>query len=158
NLAWRNATGDLIAFIDDDEFPVRDWLRKLLEALSEFNVAGVLGPVVPHFDYEPPRWVKCGRFFDRPAHHTGYSIPARESRTGNVLINKGIVPAAEEPFREEFGSGGEVVDFFRRLAEKGHEFVRCSEAVTFEEVPPSRCRRGYLLKRALLRGAISVKN
>jgi glycosyltransferase involved in cell wall biosynthesis len=158
NLAWRKAGGDLVAFIDDDEFPARDWLRNLLNTLEQYDASGVLGPVVPHFEYETPGWVKKGRFFDRPMHATGYKIPWREARTGNVLLKKEIVPPTEEPFRQEFGTGGEDVDFFRRMMEGGHGFVWCNEAVAFEVVPLSRCRRGYLLRRALLRGANSIKN
>jgi hypothetical protein len=102
--------------------------------------------------------VKKGKFFDRPAHVTGYRVPWSEARTGNVLLKKEMVPAGEEPFRPEFGTGGEDVDFFRRMSEGGHQFSWCNEAVAFEEVPLSRCKRGYLLRRALLRGANSIKN
>jgi succinoglycan biosynthesis protein ExoM len=35
-------------------------------------------------------------------------------------------------------------------------FVWCDEAVAFEEVPPIRWNRTFLLKRALLRGTIAL--
>jgi succinoglycan biosynthesis protein ExoM len=63
----------------------------------------------------------------------------------------------EAPFRPEFGNGGEDVDFFRRMAEQGCAFVWCNEAVVYEVVPSSRCKRRYLLKRALLNGSNSAK-
>jgi glycosyltransferase involved in cell wall biosynthesis len=158
NLAWRSAGGNFVAFIDDDEFPARDWLRNLLNTLWKYDVAGVLGPVVPHFDYETPQWVRRGKFFDRPRHATGYRVPFREARTGNVLLKRELVPPAEDPFRQEFGTGGEDVDFFRRMIEAGYGFVWCNEAIAFEVVPIARCKRAYLLRRALLRGANSIKN
>ena len=34
NMALQNAEGDLVAFIDDDEFPVEDWLRRLVDTLQ----------------------------------------------------------------------------------------------------------------------------
>ncbi|KPJ98417.1 MAG: hypothetical protein AMK71_11445, partial [Nitrospira bacterium SG8_35_4] len=66
NTAVSSAEGDLIAFIDDDEFPEKDWLLNLFNALFEFECDGVLGPVLPHFDVAPPSWVLKGGFFDRP--------------------------------------------------------------------------------------------
>ena len=45
NRGIANATGDLIAFIDDDEFPEKQWLLNLYQAIHRDGVAGVLGPV-----------------------------------------------------------------------------------------------------------------
>jgi len=38
------------------------------------------------------------------------------------------------------------------MAQKGHSFVWCNEAVVHEFVPPNRWKRSFFLKRALLRG------
>jgi hypothetical protein len=37
--------------------------------------------------------------------------------------------------------------------EKGFKFIWCDEGIAYELVPPSRCTRKYLLRRALLRGS-----
>lgn len=153
NRALQNADGDLIAFIDDDEFPTEDWLCNLYKTYLASGAAGVLGPVKPHFDAEPPRWVKEGGFFDRPTYQTGYRLNWGQSRTGNVLFRRDIVNGLDIPFRSHFGTAGEDMDFFRRAMEKGHVFVWCNEAVAYEVVPASRCTRTYLLRRALLRGS-----
>jgi glycosyltransferase involved in cell wall biosynthesis len=153
NMAIANATGKFVAFIDDDEFPSKDWLVALFEACNRHEVDGVLGPVRPHFESDPPAWVKKGRFFERPTHATGFKIRWSECRTGNVLFRRSILSGVNTPFRPEFDTGGEDVDFFRRMSEKGCVFVWCNEAVVYEVVPSSRCRRSFLLKRALLRGS-----
>jgi succinoglycan biosynthesis protein ExoM len=153
NMAFQHASGDFIAFIDDDEFPADDWLRALFKACEAYGVAGILGPVIPHYESEPPQWVKKGGFFDRPAYKTGYKLNWAESRTGNVLFRKDILNGVATPFRSEFDTAGEDVDFFFRMREKGCAFVWCNEAIVYEEVPSSRCNRSYLLKRALLRGS-----
>ena len=153
NRALQNADGDLVAFIDDDEFPAGDWLRNLFKTYMAFQASGVLGPVKPHFEVEPPRWIKEGKFFDRPMYVTGYNLNWGQSRTGNVLFRKEIINSLEIPFRSHFATAGEDMDFFRRAMEKGYRFVWCNEAVAYEVVPPSRCTRSYLLKRALLRGS-----
>src|SRR5262245_51485095 len=66
NKALANAQGDLVAFIDDDEFPTPEWLHSLFQARARYQADAVLGPVVPQFQQEPPVWLRKGRFFDRP--------------------------------------------------------------------------------------------
>jgi glycosyltransferase involved in cell wall biosynthesis len=157
NRCLERAKGEYIAFIDDDEFPADDWLLRLFETCSGQKVAGVLGPVRPHFDSEPPAWLIKGRFCERPEHETGFVMPWPETKTGNVLFDKGIVKGIDPIFLPEFGAGSGDQDFFRRMMEKGHKFIWCKEAVAYEVVPPSRWTRQYLIERALLRGGLSLK-
>jgi succinoglycan biosynthesis protein ExoM len=158
NMALQNSKGDFIAFIDDDEFPTKSWLCNLFKACREWGADGVLGPVMPYFEHEPPKWVVEGRFFDRPVHKNGYKLEWHETRTGNVLFRRSILDDIDQPFRAEFGTGSEDVDFFRRMMQKGCVFVWCNEAPVYEVIPPARCRRSYLLKLALLRGGNSAKH
>ncbi|MFY4730995.1 glycosyltransferase family 2 protein [Nitrospira sp. BLG_2] len=158
NKAIENASGDFIAFIDDDEFPTSEWLRRLFNACKQHEVAGVLGPVNPYFEHEPPGWVRQGRFFERPTYPTGYRIGMWEARTGNVLFRRNILADVREPFRAEFGTAGEDIDFFRRMMAKGNVFIWCNEAAVFEVVPPERCTKKYLLRKALLRGSNFLKH
>ncbi len=153
NKAIENATGDFIVFIDDDEFPVGDWLLNLFKTRVAFGADGVLGPVKPYFEAEPPAWVTKGKFFERPNHATGFKMRWSDSRTGNVLFSKSILDNGEPPFRSKFDTAGEDVDFFRRMSEKDCEFVWSEEAVVYEVVPAFRATRTYLLRRALLRGS-----
>ena len=155
NKAIENANGDFVAFIDDDEFPTRRWLLTLFKACNEFGVDGVLGPVKRHFDEEPPKWVVKGKFYERPTYPTGFVIDWRKGRTNNVLLKKRIFAASAQPFRPDFLTG-EDQDFFRRMIEKRHAFVWCNEAVVYEVVPPVRWKRTFMLRRALLGGAVSV--
>ncbi len=157
NKAVENADGDFIAFIDDDEFPTQGWLLTLLKALTEYKVDGVLGPVKPHFDTEPPRWVIEGGFHDRPVDSTGTRLDWSKCRTGNALLKRELLTQPAQPFRPECLSG-EDQDFFRRMIEKGHTFVWCNEAVVYEVVPPARWKRGFLVRRALFRGVFSLRN
>jgi succinoglycan biosynthesis protein ExoM len=156
NRGIAHAAGELIAFIDDDEFPEKQWLLKLYQAADRDDVAGVLGPVKSHFDEKPPDWVIGCKFFDRPGHPTGFVIHWAEGRTGNVLLKRRILPPGELPFDPKFHRGGDT-DFFRRMDQKGHVFIWCDEAIVFEVVPPARWTRAFMLKRALLRGSITLK-
>ena len=158
NKAVENASGEFIAFIDDDEFPIADWLRSLVSICEQYGVAGVLGPVKPHFEHDPPAWVRRGRFYERPSHHTGYQLSMWEARTGNVLFRRAILDGISVPFRMEFGTAGEDIDFFRRMMANGNIFIWCDEAMVFEVVPPERCTRKYLVRKALLRGSNFLKH
>ncbi len=158
NKALEHAQGDFIAFIDDDEYPTMNWLLSLFKACNVSGIDGVLGPVKPYFEQKPPKWVTRGGFFERPTHATGYKISLSEARTGNVMFRRNILDGVQEPFRAEFGTGGEDVDFFRRMIDKGNVFIWCNEAIVYEAVSMKRCKRSYLLKRALLRGRNSLKN
>ena len=157
NRTLASAEGEFVAFIDDDEVPVADWLASLLQTCMAYDCAGVLGPVRPRFDHLPPAWVTKGRFCERPEHPTGTIMEGAKCRTGNVLLRRTVLPPAEAVFREQFGTGGEDVDFFKRMTARGCVFVWSNEAIAYETVPPLRCRRSYMLRRALLRGGNSLK-
>jgi succinoglycan biosynthesis protein ExoM len=75
-----------------------------------------------------------------------------------VLFRRSLLDGKEVPFHEEFGTGGEDQDFFRRMGVKGHTFVWCNEAVAYETVPPNRWTRTFMFKRALLRGRNALRH
>lgn len=152
NKVVENAEGAFVAFIDDDEFPALDWLLILFKTCNEYNVDGVLGPVRRHFDEIPPRWIQKSGFYDRRVNPTGMRVHWHEARTGNVLLKRQILIGDSAPFRPEFRAG-EDQDFFRRKIEQGYVFIWSAEAEAFEVVPPTRWKRVYLVRKALLRGA-----
>lgn len=153
NKAIENSTGDFIAFIDDDEFPTERWLLNLLNACNKYDVEGVLGPVMPYFDEGTPRWVVKGGFYNRPSHPTGLRLAWSQTRTGNVLMKRRLFAEAQW-FNPEFRNA-EDQDFFRRAMAKGCAFCWCNEAVVYEVVPPKRCKRSFLLRKAIFKGAFS---
>jgi glycosyltransferase involved in cell wall biosynthesis len=156
NRAVRNARGTHIAFLDDDERPIETWLLLLYRTCRSQAAHGVLGPVKPEFPQTPPPWIIQGRICERKSYKTGTVIRRHsDARTGNVLFDRRIFASEPQPFDPRFGrTGGEDVDFFRRMMEKGYVFVWCNEAEAYETVPPERMTRSYHLRRALLRGMV----
>ncbi|HVU33781.1 MAG TPA: glycosyltransferase family 2 protein [Opitutaceae bacterium] len=152
NRALQFARGDYIAWIDDDEFPSPEWLLTFHRALETYPADGVLGPVKPIFENEPPTWITRGRFFQKPRRQTGLRLRWSQTSTANVLIRRRILEGNVAPFRRQFGSGCEDIDFFKRMIEAGRSFVWCDEAIVTEIIPPTRWTRRYLFRRALLRG------
>jgi glycosyltransferase involved in cell wall biosynthesis len=155
NRAVALATGAFVAFIDDDERPVPDWLMSLHRCRVESGADGVLGPVVADFPSGAPAWLSKGRFFERPRHRTGTRITASDARTGNVLLARSLFQGAELWFDPAFGrSGGEDSDFFARKFAAGATFVWCDEAVAYETVPPERWTIAFHIKRLWRAGTI----
>jgi succinoglycan biosynthesis protein ExoM len=156
NNAVRSATGDYVAFIDDDEFAPDDWLLTLYKAIERFGCDGVLGPVDPYFDSNAPRWVIEGGFYKRAIVSTGTVLGFKMCRTGNVLLKRELF-AKTELFNPQCLCG-EDQDFFKRMISGGKTFVWCHEAQVFEVVPPVRWKRSFLARRALFRGIFAQRN
>jgi glycosyltransferase involved in cell wall biosynthesis len=160
NRAVRNATGDYIAFIDDDEFPEKDWLINLHKTLIQFNADGVLGPVRSHFENEPPSWISKSKILERHSFKTGTVIPGyKYTRTGNVLLNRQLFKTKEDYFDPGYGriGGGDAI-FFKSMMQNKKAFVWCDEAIVYETVTAERQRRLYYLKRAFTRGVGEAKH
>lgn len=156
NRAIQSSCGNFIAFIDDDEFPMNDWLLNLFRTCCKFNADGVLGPVNPYFEETPPKWIIKGKLFERPSHITGMVLHWSETRCGNVLIRRGILNNNENQFSLKFRHS-EDQDFFKRITGKGFKIIWCNEATVYETETRDRFKLSYFLRRALLRGNVSVK-
>ena len=157
NKAIANAKGNFIAFIDDDEFPDNTWLINLIKTQLKYKSAGVLGPFKPYFEVQPPQWITKSKICERSSFPTGTILNnSNQTRTGNVLLSKKLFTDQPLSFNPEFGrTGGEDVDFFSRMMNKGLIFVWCNEANVYEIVPPERFKKSFYLKKALLRGEVN---
>jgi glycosyltransferase involved in cell wall biosynthesis len=159
NRAVRRARGDFIAFIDDDEIPNGNWLLRMRGALLKYGVDGILGPVKPLFAVVPPEWAVKAGLFERPGcHETGMRVHWRQTGTGNVLVRRSVLSEVAGPFDQNYGSGGEDQDFFRRATSLGKVFMWCEEGAVNETIPVERTRLKFQIRRALLRGKGSLVN
>lgn len=159
NKAVQMADGNFFALIDDDEYPIDEWLLHLYKTITEYKAEGILGPVIPKFDIVPPTWVVKGKLWERKRFSTGFCIKSPiDTRTSNVLLSKVLFDNNEMPFDPQFGlTGGEDTDFFKRMMKKGARFVWCNEACVYETIPAERLTRAYFLKRAMLRGVANAQ-
>lgn len=46
DLGAKNSTGEILAFLDDDAYPKKDWLDKSLKHFSDSSVAAIGGPAI----------------------------------------------------------------------------------------------------------------
>jgi GT2 family glycosyltransferase len=56
NSGIAAATGQVIAFTDDDVRVRSDWLRRIVEGMDRYTCDYVGGPVIPLWEREPPSW------------------------------------------------------------------------------------------------------
>ena len=140
---------DLIAFIDDDEWPEPGWLDALVATADRFAADVVTGVVLSAYDERPPAWLEPS--FDRPRQATG--TPVAWPRTGNVLVRRAALEDPPLRFRESYGlSGGSDSMLFLELARRGASMVWADEAIVHEQVPASRTNLRWVLRRSFRLG------
>jgi glycosyltransferase involved in cell wall biosynthesis len=150
NTAASLATGNFLAWIDDDETAGENWLTSLWTNRAINDADAVFGPVIPVFPPGSRSWPGRSGLFERPRHQTGTKIDAREARTGNALVKASWFRAVAQPFDIRLANtGGEDYDFFARIENMGARFEWCDEAMVFETVPFERQRLSWILERRL---------
>lgn len=158
NRAIQNASGNFIAFIDDDEFPVEKWLNNMRNCLKEYKADIVLGPVLPEFADGTPEWLIKSGLCNRPRNTTGSPVTGRDLRTGNILLRRNIFEEDHIWFNPSRGrTGGEDGEFLLRQIKRGRKLVWCDEAIVFEKVQEDRWDASFYLKRNFLIGVLTGK-
>lgn len=79
DMALDSASGEIFAFIDDDAYPARDWLKKAVENFKDPDVAAVGGPAITPFN-DPPRQKASGLVYSSFLVSAGFSyryLPGR---------------------------------------------------------------------------------
>ncbi len=157
NVAIEKASGELIAFIDDDETADKRWLVNLYNCLINFNADGVFGLVVPRFDEGISERFKRREYYFSRMDETG-SI-ARYMFTGSVLLKSDLLKKNKIYFDPAYGlTGGEDSDFFNRLKLRGAKFVNCREAISYEFIGKERTKLSFFLKRNMRGGQTYSRN
>jgi glycosyltransferase involved in cell wall biosynthesis len=143
------ASGELLAFIDDDEVASENWLLGLVQTLGTCNADVVLGPVIPIYPMGTLNWVKESHFFDRYRYKTGCRINSDVGGAGNLLVKTSILKFRHpKPFSEALAkSGGEDHELMKWLEKQGVKVVWCDEAEVHEVVPFYRQTLAYVLER-----------
>lgn len=156
NRCLSEASGQYVAFIDDDEWCDPDWIVRLYQTLVDTGCTAAFGPVLPRFDMPPPEWLVKSGVFDRPRFASGTIVDWKNTRTGNVLLlrNPELIGSGFDPAYAS--TGGEDVAFFLRLASLSARYVWCDEAPVYESVPENRMAPRWILRRAFAGGKTYV--
>jgi len=146
NACLNKATGDLFAFIDDDELVTPEWLEAMINTYQMKNADVVLGPVRAVYEEYHPKWLREGDFHSlKPVWIQGKIMTGY---AGNVLFNRTAKSIKGLRFRGDLGrTGGEDTFFFSTIHKAGGYIVYSPEAIITEAVPSNRASFKWLLRR-----------
>jgi glycosyltransferase involved in cell wall biosynthesis len=155
NRSVREARGDWIAFMDDDEVADPRWLRTLLEAAEESHYDCVGGGIVLALPrpFEQTLGATIRKLFGevRPSHTLKGRLVYAGPGAGNALVRREVFRIVGT-FDESLGTLGEDQDFFRRAGRLGYRIGFAANALIRHHVPVERLTRPALLKCAALSG------
>lgn len=153
NGALKVASGDLIAFLDDDEEAPAGWLAALLGAMTRYEADVVFGPVQARApDSVTLHRAYLERFFSREGPAMAGPMPGYFG-CGNSLLRRASLPNPDQPFstlRNQIG--GEDDMLFGHMQAAGARFVWAPDAVVWEDPVPDRLTLRYTLARAFAYG------
>ena len=98
DMAIGYARGDILAFIDDDAYPHKDWLKNALKNFADPDIAAVGGPAITA--ESDNFWQRAsGQVYSSPLVSGGHSrryVPKKKSRVDdypscNLLVRKAIM-------------------------------------------------------------------
>ncbi|MFX0068131.1 MAG: glycosyltransferase family 2 protein [Candidatus Hodarchaeota archaeon] len=151
------ASGDIIAFLDDDAIPFRDWAERVAETYSNLNPAGVTGKIIPSWIGKRPSFLSEELYWLIGATYKGF--PEKLCRVdwglgANISFRREVFERIGR-FSEELGFsgsrkipiGGEEVEFCLRLVKDRGKIIYNPDAKVLHKIDPAK----LALKRLLLR-------
>lgn len=152
------ASGEILAFTDDDVNVGARWLEELQRGLSADDIALVGGPMLPRWERQPPKWLAAGGAgrLTAPLALVDYGsqpieLGSRTAMGGNMAIRREVITRLGG-FAPHLGSirgtlrTGEDQDLCRRVQAAGYRAVYQPSAVVHHWVPANRVSVRYFLR------------
>jgi succinoglycan biosynthesis protein ExoM len=150
NAALQLATGDLVAWLDDDEEASPHWLAALIAVRRETGAQSVFGPVRARCACESNAGFYENLYSRSGPHQSGASPHAYG--IGNSLQPR-LMFGEARPFDPRANqTGGEDDALFASWAEAGARFAWAAEAWVIEHLGAERTHLKHGLKRAFAYG------
>jgi glucosyl-dolichyl phosphate glucuronosyltransferase len=157
NRGIVEATGDVLAFTDDDVTVETTWIRNLTANLEGGKWAGAAGRTFPEQPFELPNWLSPKRphalaplaLFDPPLD----AGPLKISPYGNNMAFHKSVFERHGGFRIDLGPGlgsgvpqkSEDSEFGNRLLAAGEQLRYEPSAIVYHAIPTTRVQKSYFL-------------
>lgn len=136
NVGWREATGPIVAFIDDDCTADPRWIEVFLRRFRDSSIAGTTGQVLP---LRPGTWHAAMPAPEEKAYHSIDDIRwPFEPGSGNNMAFRREVLESLGGFDEDLGLGsrflsGEDLDLFIRLLKAQMTLQAEPKAIVYHE-------------------------
>ena len=153
NAGVDAASGDVIVFSDDDVLFDRRWLREIVSAFAQEDVAAVGGKILPKWPVPPPDWLG-------PELHSFLSLLDHGDKP--VVLTEPVLWGANLAFRREvfrtirfhgalgrIGDklyNGEDSDLLLRLIARGERVLYWPRAIVHHNIPRQRLTKAYFRK------------
>jgi glycosyltransferase involved in cell wall biosynthesis len=155
NAGIREASGDVLAFMDDDVVVEATWLQNLTAVLQTDEWAGAGGRIVPEREFTPPCWLSLnGKYALAPLAMFDLGDTAHELAEAPYGTNMAFRKRVFEEhggFRTDLGPcpgseiRGEDTEFGRRLLSRGERLRYEPSAIVYHSVPKERIQQKYFL-------------
>jgi glucosyl-dolichyl phosphate glucuronosyltransferase len=156
NCGVKQATGSIIAFLDDDAIAAPAWIEHAAVAFVDQRVLGVGGAIEPAWDAEPPRWMAEEFYWTVGCSYPGLPTtpaPVRNLIAANMFIRRAAFVELGG-FRAGFGktgarSGTEETDLCIRASQRWPEGIWLYDpaVAVAHRVPQGRARLSYFISR-----------
>lgn len=156
NHALPYASGELLAFTDDDVIPQPDWLQRLSIVFAETGVDFVAGRTLPRWESEPPSWMSPALYGVLAIPENGEARLPIEASEGprvipigaNMAVRTGVIQRVGG-LRTDLGKlagtmrTGEDHEFCLRMLHAGYRGIYEPTAVVHHRVGSERLKPGY---------------
>lgn len=162
NIGAEVASGDAVAFVDDDAYPGEGWAEAVRRGLTKADAVG--GPLLPDWRVPEPSWlpgsfhwlIGCGPYYDE-------AKLVANTYGSNLIIDREAFSDVGG-FDESIGMGSASIQqggetyLCRQLREAGYEAVWYEpDAVMNHIIEAGNVRRSGLLQRAYTQGVAKAQ-
>jgi succinoglycan biosynthesis protein ExoM len=135
---------DYIVCIDDDEYPVSDWLNQLLHAITTTKADIVLGRIIPVFENEVSHYVSYWfNYKNLQNYQRVYRFNA-----GNFIISVSFLLKHKIKFDDRFNLTGSEDSYYGvKAIKEGAKIYWSSNAIAYETIPANRAKLKWLIRR-----------
>ena len=162
NAGIRNSGSEIVAFIDDDAFADRDWLKNMVQNYSDSSVVGVGGFIQPVWSNIEPEWFPEELNWVLGCTYKGFPnskgivrnpIGCNMSFRKSALEKVGCFRSALGRFGE-FLLSGEEPDVSLRIKKimPDSKIINEPSAIVFHRIKQTRVNLKYVIKRSFFEG------
>jgi glycosyltransferase involved in cell wall biosynthesis len=163
NAGWQNATGEYIAYLDDDAVASRQWLEKILEVFETVKPQPgcVGGKIEPIWEAPRPSWLSDSKLGDLAILNWSNKPVVLNKKQwvagANMSLPRKILEKVNG-FQPGFGRAsdklftGEDILLERKLAQMGYHCFYHPDILVWHHVPSSRLTKYWFIKRAYWQG------